>query len=147
MDVIPRTWNVRSLYSSGSLKTVASEMAKYNLDLAAVQDVRWVEGGNHPTDDYTLFPAGGGNFSLHHRVQNGSGAHPASYPMRTRGSFPGFKAAGAWSWLLTCLVPRPRMRGAIHPLPQYAFMACSVKAQGQLYLLPLSSLRDRLFRT
>jgi len=27
------------------------------------------------------FPAGAGNFSLHHRVQNGSGAHPASYPM------------------------------------------------------------------
>jgi hypothetical protein len=41
------------------------------------------------------FPAGAGNFSLHHRVQNGSGAHPASYPMGTRGSFPGSKAAGA----------------------------------------------------
>jgi hypothetical protein len=36
-----------------------------------------------------------GNFSLHHRVQNGSGAHPASYPMGTEGSFPGGKAAGA----------------------------------------------------
>jgi hypothetical protein len=41
------------------------------------------------------FPAGAGNFSLHHRVQNGSGAHPASYPMGTRGSLPGDKAAGA----------------------------------------------------
>jgi hypothetical protein len=41
------------------------------------------------------FPAGAGNFSLHHRVQNGSGAHPASYIMGTRGSFPGDKAAGA----------------------------------------------------
>jgi hypothetical protein len=39
-------------------------------------------------------PAGAGNFSLHHRVQNGSGAYPASYPMGTRGSFPGGKAAG-----------------------------------------------------
>jgi len=30
------------------------------------------------------------------------------------------------------------MSGAIPPLPQYAFMMwCSVKAQGQLYLLPL----------
>jgi len=28
-------------------------------------------------------------------VQNGSGAHPASYPMVTRGSFPGGKAAEA----------------------------------------------------
>jgi hypothetical protein len=41
------------------------------------------------------FPAGAGNFSLHHRVQNGSGAHPASYPMGSRCSFPGVKAAGA----------------------------------------------------
>jgi hypothetical protein len=43
------------------------------------------------------FPEGAGNFSLNHRVQTGSGAHPASYPMVTRGSFPGGKAAGAWS--------------------------------------------------
>jgi hypothetical protein len=41
------------------------------------------------------FPAGAGNFSLHHRVQNGSGTHPAAYPMGTRGSFPRGKAAGA----------------------------------------------------
>jgi hypothetical protein len=41
------------------------------------------------------FPAGAGNFSLHHRVHTGSGAHPASYPMGTRGSFPGIKAPGA----------------------------------------------------
>jgi hypothetical protein len=40
-------------------------------------------------------PAGAGNFSLHLRVQNGSGAHPASYPMGTKGSFRGGKAAGA----------------------------------------------------
>jgi hypothetical protein len=38
------------------------------------------------------FPDGAGNFSLHHRVQNDSGAHPASYPMDTRGSFPGGEA-------------------------------------------------------
>jgi hypothetical protein len=40
------------------------------------------------------FLAGAGNFSLHHCVQNSSGAHPASYPMGTRGSFPGDKVAG-----------------------------------------------------
>jgi hypothetical protein len=40
-------------------------------------------------------PAGAGNFSLHHRIQNGSGAHPASYAMGTTGSFPGSEAAGA----------------------------------------------------
>jgi hypothetical protein len=41
------------------------------------------------------FLVGAGNFSLHHRVQNGSEAHPDSYPMGRRGSFPGSKAAGA----------------------------------------------------
>jgi hypothetical protein len=41
------------------------------------------------------FPAGAGNFSLRQSVQNGSGPHPASYPMGTRGSFSGSKAAGA----------------------------------------------------
>jgi hypothetical protein len=40
------------------------------------------------------FPAGAGNFSLHHRVQTGSGAHAASYPVGTRGSFPGVKRPG-----------------------------------------------------
>jgi hypothetical protein len=39
-------------------------------------------------------PAGAVNFSLHHRVQNGSGAHLASYPMGTRGYFPGGKRPG-----------------------------------------------------
>jgi hypothetical protein len=39
-------------------------------------------------------PGGAGNFSLHHRVQNDSGAHSASYPMGTRGSFPEVKRPG-----------------------------------------------------
>jgi hypothetical protein len=41
------------------------------------------------------FPVGAGNFSLHHRVQNGSGAHPASHPMGTRSSFPDGIADGS----------------------------------------------------
>jgi hypothetical protein len=40
-------------------------------------------------------PTGAGNFSLHHRVQNGPEAHPASYPVGDRDSFPGDKATGA----------------------------------------------------
>jgi len=35
------------------------------------------------------------NFSLDHRVKNGSGAHPDYYSMGTTDSFPGGKAAGA----------------------------------------------------
>jgi hypothetical protein len=41
------------------------------------------------------FPAGAGNFSLHHRIQIDSGSHPASYPVGTGVSFLGGKAAGA----------------------------------------------------
>jgi endonuclease/exonuclease/phosphatase family metal-dependent hydrolase len=37
------TWNVRSLYRSGSLTTVARELAGYKLDLVGVQEV---EKGN-----------------------------------------------------------------------------------------------------
>jgi hypothetical protein len=40
------------------------------------------------------FSAGAGNFSLHHRIQNGSGAHPASYPMGTRNFSLGVKQPG-----------------------------------------------------
>jgi hypothetical protein len=46
-------------------------------------------------DSRVRVPEGAANFSLHHRVQNGSGAHPASYPMVTRVSFPGGKTVGA----------------------------------------------------
>jgi hypothetical protein len=41
------------------------------------------------------FSVWAGNSSLHHHIQNGSGAHPASYLMGTRGSFPGGEAARA----------------------------------------------------
>jgi hypothetical protein len=69
------------------------------------------------------FPAGAGNFSLHHRVQNGSGAHPASYTMGTAALSPEVKRPerevdhsppssavvnNAWSYTST---------------PQYVFMA------------------------
>jgi hypothetical protein len=46
-------------------------------------------------DDRSWIPCEAGDFSLHHSVQNGSEAHPASYPIGTRGSFSGGKAAGA----------------------------------------------------
>jgi exonuclease III len=42
------TWNVRSMYGAGSLRAVAEEISKYNLDLVGVQEVRWYEGGREP---------------------------------------------------------------------------------------------------
>jgi hypothetical protein len=79
---------------------------------------------------------GTGNFSLHHRVQNGSGAHPASYPMGTGGSFTGDKVPGreadhsppssaevknAWSYTSTPLI---RLHGVVLSLELHADLFC-----------------------
>jgi hypothetical protein len=70
-------------------------------------------------DSRVRFPAWAGKFSLHHPVQNGSGTHPASYPMGTRGS----SGRGVKLTTHLHLVPRSRVSGTILPLPQYVFMA------------------------
>jgi exonuclease III len=49
------TWNVRSLYRAGSLKTVARELGKYKLDLVGVQEVRWEKEGTERAEYYTFF--------------------------------------------------------------------------------------------
>jgi hypothetical protein len=75
-------------------------------------------------------PVGAGNFCLHHRIQTGSGAHPASYPIDTWCPFPGRESdhslpssaedKNAWNYA---------------SIPQYAFMAwCWIEAQGRLYI-------------
>jgi hypothetical protein len=64
MDMRFGTWNVRSLYRSGSLKTVSGELAKYNLDLVQAQEVRWNKDGTGPAGDYT-FSYGNGNADHH----------------------------------------------------------------------------------
>ena len=38
------TWNVRTLYSAGSVTAAARELARYKLDLVGVQEVRWDKG-------------------------------------------------------------------------------------------------------
>jgi len=48
-------------------------------------------------EDRTCVPGRGnkGTFSLHHNVQTGSEAHPASYPVGTGSSFSGGREVGA----------------------------------------------------
>jgi hypothetical protein len=50
-----RTWNVRSLYRSGSFITAARELARYILDLVGAQEVRWGNGGKKRAGDYISF--------------------------------------------------------------------------------------------
>jgi hypothetical protein len=67
--------NVRSLYRSGSLMTVARELARYKLDSVGVQEVRWDNEGTVRAGDYT-FVYGKGNeshqlgagFFVHQRI-------------------------------------------------------------------------------
>jgi hypothetical protein len=55
MDMRNGTWNIRSLYRIGSLKTVARELGKCKLDLVGVQEVRWEKGGTERVEDYAFF--------------------------------------------------------------------------------------------
>jgi len=41
------------------------------------------------TEFFLRVPPRAGNFPLHHHLQTGSGAHPASYPMVARGALQG----------------------------------------------------------
>jgi exonuclease III len=75
MDMRFGTWNVRSLYSTCSLKTVAREVGKYKLDLLGLQEVRWKKGGAEKAEDCTLFYGErnenyqlGTGFVLHNRI-------------------------------------------------------------------------------
>jgi len=59
--------------------------------IAGVGIAQWYSAGGPGV----RVPAGTGYFSFHRCVQTYSEVHPASYPMGTRNSFPGRKAAGA----------------------------------------------------
>ena len=49
------TWNIRSLYRTGSLKAAARELARYQLDVVGMQEVRWDKGGTVRAGDYNFF--------------------------------------------------------------------------------------------
>jgi hypothetical protein len=77
------------------------------------------------------FPARAGNSSLHHRVQNGSGAHPASYPMGNGGSFPGVKRPESEADQSHPSSAEVKNAWSYNSTPQYVFMAwCLVKHRG-----------------
>jgi hypothetical protein len=76
-----------------------------------------------------------GFFYPRHRVQTGSGAYPASYPIGTGGSFPGGKVA--------CSCPLPftsaKVKNAWNHtcIPQYVFVALYLVKHKESFILPL----------
>jgi hypothetical protein len=62
------------------------------------------------------FPVGVRDFSLFHRVQTGSGAHPAFYTIRTGGCFLGGKTKRVWNNTSPPSSSEVNNGGAIPPL-------------------------------
>jgi hypothetical protein len=85
---------------------------RYNSALHLPGIAQWYSAGLRTGWSGVRVSAEAENFSLHHRTQTGSGAHPASYPMGTGGFFTGAKAAGSRSWPLTS-TPSTRLHGAV----------------------------------
>ena len=51
------TWNVRSIFWSGTLKVLHNELSKLDFDVAALQEMR-LESGIQKCDKFTLFNSG-----------------------------------------------------------------------------------------
>jgi hypothetical protein len=86
------------------------------------------------------FPARAGNFSLHHRVQTGSGAHPVSYPMGTGALSLGVKRPGREAdHSPPSSAGGQRMSGAIPPLPNTPSWRCAQLKHRENFILSYRS--------
>jgi hypothetical protein len=54
MDMRFGTWNVRSMYRAGLLRTVTKNISKYKFHLVGIQEVQWDRGDTEPAGKYTV---------------------------------------------------------------------------------------------
>jgi hypothetical protein len=52
------TWNIRSLLQPGKMQDVAEKIIKYNVDIAAVQEIRWRDTGQICKMRYSFYYSG-----------------------------------------------------------------------------------------
>jgi hypothetical protein len=55
MDMRFGTWNVRSLYTAGTLMTVSREVSRYKVNLVGEQEVSWEGSGTVQAGEYAFF--------------------------------------------------------------------------------------------
>lgn len=63
------TWNLRSLYRVGALQNTLYDLEKYEIDVAAVQETRWLDSGIHAMKAYTFYYSG--NKQMQHEFGTG----------------------------------------------------------------------------
>ena len=51
------TWNVRSM-NQGKLEVVKQEMARVNIDILAISEIRWTGMGDFNLDDHYIYYCG-----------------------------------------------------------------------------------------
>ena len=52
-----RTWNVRSMYQ-GKLEVVKQEMARVNVDILGISELKWTGMGEFNSDDHYIYYCG-----------------------------------------------------------------------------------------
>lgn len=62
------TWNTRSLYRTGALKELITEINKYKINILAVQETRWTYTGTMDVSGYTIFNSGPKSINHEHGV-------------------------------------------------------------------------------
>ena len=70
------TWNIRSMHQ-GKLEVVKQEMARVNVDILGISELKWTEMGEFNSDDYYIYYCGqeslrrnGVALKVNKRVQN-----------------------------------------------------------------------------
>jgi hypothetical protein len=106
-------WNVMSLYRSGSLTTVARELARYKLDLVGIQEVRWDKWGTDKAGDYIFF-FGKGN--KNHQLETEFMVHDKMASLFKRVEFVSDRVlhivlSGHWCHVLNVHVPSEEKSG------------------------------------
>lgn len=55
------TWNIRTLYQTGALSNTIQQLEKYQMNITAIQEIRWTGTGTLNKNNFTIYYSGGTN--------------------------------------------------------------------------------------